>query len=47
MRDYFDKFGHIADVYVPRDPDGNSRGFGFVTFEDERDAQDAAYELDE
>jgi len=37
----FDRFGDIADVYIPRDRHGESRGFGFVRFYDKRDADDA------
>ena len=37
----FDRFGDIADVYIPRDRHGESRGFGFVRFYDKRDAEDA------
>ena len=37
----FDKFGEIADVYIPRDRYGESRGFGFVRFYDRRDSEDA------
>ena len=37
----FDSFGDIADVYIPRDKYGESRGFGFVRFYDRRDAEDA------
>lgn len=37
----FDNFGDIADVYIPRDKYGESRGFGFVRFYDRRDAEDA------
>lgn len=33
LRQYFGRFGRIADVYVPRDPKRTGhRGFGFVTF---------------
>ncbi|GAA0156720.1 hypothetical protein LIER_38329 [Lithospermum erythrorhizon] len=33
LRLYFGKFGHIMDVYVPKDPKRTGhRGFGFVTF---------------
>ena len=37
----FDRFGDIADVYIPRDRHGESRGFGFVRFYEKRDADDA------
>ncbi|KAM7507106.1 hypothetical protein LguiA_017559 [Lonicera macranthoides] len=33
LRQYFGRFGHILDVYVPKDPKRSGhRGFGFVTF---------------
>ncbi|KAF9682390.1 hypothetical protein SADUNF_Sadunf05G0104100 [Salix dunnii] len=33
LRQYFGRFGHIIDVYVPKDPKRTGhRGFGFVTF---------------
>ncbi|KAG6768092.1 hypothetical protein POTOM_026989 [Populus tomentosa] len=33
LRQYFGRFGHILDVYVPKDPKRTGhRGFGFVTF---------------
>eukprot|EP01084_Bolivina_argentea_P095622 171888_1 len=37
----FDKYGDIADVYIPRDRYGESRGFGFVRFYERRDAEEA------
>jgi len=37
----FDKFGKIADVYIPKDIHGESRGFGFVRYYDSADAEDA------
>ncbi|CAK0829010.1 unnamed protein product, partial [Prorocentrum cordatum] len=40
FRDYFQTFGKIVDIVVMKDRDtGNSRGFGFVTF-DSTDAVD-------
>ncbi|XP_050206852.1 heterogeneous nuclear ribonucleoprotein 1 isoform X2 [Mercurialis annua] len=36
LRQYFGRFGHILDVYVPKDPKRTGhRGFGFVTFAEE------------
>lgn len=32
LRDYFRRYGNIADAVVLRWPDGRSRGFGYVTF---------------
>ncbi|ETO21919.1 hypothetical protein RFI_15283 [Reticulomyxa filosa] len=37
----FDKFGEVADIYIPKDTHGESRGFGFVRYYDRRDAEDA------
>ena len=40
----FDKFGPISDVFLPKDRDtGEPRGFGFVTFDDVRDAEDTHF----
>jgi RNA recognition motif-containing protein len=41
LREGFSKWGHIVHCNIARKPDGASRGFGFVRFEDPRDAQDA------
>ena len=39
----FGKFGEIEDVYMPQDREtGKPRGFGFVTFKNGPDAEDAA-----
>ncbi|XP_057449523.1 uncharacterized protein LOC130740831 [Lotus japonicus] len=36
LRQYFARFGHILDVYIPKDPKrAGHRGFGFVTFAEE------------
>lgn len=35
FREYFSRFGRIDDATILRKPDGSSRGYGFVTFEDE------------
>lgn len=44
LRDAFEPFGEVTDAKVITDRDtGRSRGFGFVTFSDEADA-DAAIE---
>jgi len=45
IRECFGKFGDIKDVYLPTDSRGQKRGFGFVTFSDERGAEDAADEM--
>jgi len=44
--DDFERFGKIADVFIPRERGGyRSRGFGFVTFVDSRDAEYARDEM--
>ena len=46
IRSDFGKFGPIEDVYLPRDRESDRpRGFGFVTFKDARDAEDAAKDM--
>ena len=46
VREDFGKYGEIEDVYLPQDREtGKLRGFGFVTFRDSRDANDAAKAL--
>eukprot|EP00466_Bigelowiella_natans_P020461 jgi/Bigna1/38264/e_gw1.24.123.1 len=47
LKETFGKFGTVADVHIPRDRyTGESRGFGFVRFERQGDADDAAREMD-
>jgi len=41
----FKKFGAITSVRVMEHPDGKSKGFGFVCFENENDAQAAINEM--
>ena len=38
----FEYFGSLRDVWVARNPPG----FGFIVFEDSRDAEDAVREMD-
>lgn len=38
LREYFASFGHVKDARIITDPRGNSRGYGFVTYENENDA---------
>jgi RNA recognition motif-containing protein len=40
LRDHFDRIGRLEDVYVP-----NAKGYGFVTFESLKDAENAVEEL--
>lgn len=47
LRRIFDKYGKIGDIYIPRDRfTRKSRGFAFVRFYDERDAEDAMDAMD-
>ena len=42
----FGKFGEIEDIYLPTEREtGRLRGFGFVTYRDGRDAEDAARDM--
>ena len=46
LRAAFEQFGEVTDAKVITDRDsGRSRGFGFVTFRDGRDAEDAARDM--
>jgi len=48
LHDAFAKFGQILECRIATDRDsGRSRGFGFVTFEDPKDASDALKDLDD
>jgi len=48
LRAKFETFGKLMDVFIPRDRNtGDPRGFGFVTFYDRRDAEDAEEALNE
>ena len=46
IREKFGKYGVITDVFIPTDADRRPRGFCFVTFEENRDAEDAADAMD-
>ncbi|KAJ9505785.1 hypothetical protein QJQ45_021493 [Haematococcus lacustris] len=47
VRDMFQRYGEVRDIYLPKDYyTGKPRGFGFVEFRDNRDAEDALYALD-
>lgn len=42
LRDIFEKYGKITDLFMPQDPSTRQpRGFAFITFSDDRDADDA------
>jgi hypothetical protein len=48
LRKAFEKFGPVADAMIVTDRDtGRSRGFGFVTMADRKDAQRAIKDLDD
>jgi len=48
LRSAFEQFGQVLDSIVMRDRDtGRSRGFGFVTFSQETEADDAIASMDE
>ncbi|CAF1344814.1 unnamed protein product, partial [Adineta ricciae] len=47
LKRYFEKFGPIGDIYVPRDQFSHSnRGYAFVRFLDKRDAEHAIDRMD-
>jgi RNA recognition motif-containing protein len=42
LKTHFEKYGELMDIFIPRERyTQKSRGFGFVTFKDVRDAEDA------
>lgn len=47
FREMFEKFGKVTSCALMRDMDGKSKGFGFVSFEDPTDAEQAVNELNE
>mmetsp|Transcript_9740 Transcript_9740/g.14191 ORF Transcript_9740/g.14191 Transcript_9740/m.14191 type:complete len:92 (-) Transcript_9740:242-517(-) len=47
LRDAFSRFGPVRDARVIYDRDsGRSRGFGFVTFDNDEDADNAVENMD-
>merc|ERR1712178_293570 len=47
LKDHFEKFGKIGDVFVPRDRyEGGNRVFGFVRFVEKDDRDDAVDEFE-
>ncbi|XP_033633595.1 serine/arginine-rich splicing factor 10-like [Asterias rubens] len=47
LRKIFGKYGEISDVYIPLDYyTKEPRGFSYIQYEDERDAEDALYYSD-
>ena len=47
FREMFEKYGEITSAIVVRDPEGKSRGFGFVNFKEPEAADEAVRELNE
>lgn len=47
FRDIFEKFGEITSATLSRDPDGKSRGFGFVNYSTHESAQAAVEEMND
>jgi len=46
LRYVFEKYGPVRDVYIPMDfYTRQARGFAYIEFEDERDAEEAMHEL--
>ncbi|VEL08227.1 unnamed protein product [Protopolystoma xenopodis] len=47
LRRIFSRYGEVGDVYIPKDPYSyESRGFAFVRFYSDRDAEDAIRGMD-
>jgi FUS-interacting serine-arginine-rich protein 1 len=48
IRKLFEQYGPVRDVYMPRDYHSKKRkGFGYVEFEDKKDAEKAIQELND
>jgi len=48
LKELFSEFGKVSEAVVIKDKyNGRSKGFGFVTFENEEDAQKAISEMNE
>ena len=46
IKEKFSKFGPIAEINIIKEPNNNeSRGFGFITFENSKDAKEAVDEM--
>merc|ERR1719204_1638639 len=44
VKDHFAKYGSVKSVEIKKDPDGTSRGFGFVVFETRESVENAVKE---
>ncbi|KAI7852238.1 hypothetical protein BDC45DRAFT_513787 [Circinella umbellata] len=47
LKELFGGFGPIVSVLIQRDENGNSKGFGFVNFENHEDAERAVQQMNE
>jgi len=45
LKELFSKYGSISSVYLQKDPDGRSKKFGFVSFEDPESANAAMTDM--
>ncbi len=45
LRETFEKYGEVTSVKIERNPDGSSKGFGFVSFEKAESAEKAILQL--
>ena len=45
LKAIFEPYGTVASVYIQKDPEGKSRGFGFVNFNDHESAEKALQDL--
>jgi RNA recognition motif-containing protein len=41
LKEAFSKYGRVIDCRIARQPGGVSKGYGFITYDDPRDAEDA------
>ena len=41
LRDFFNQYGTVTDVYLPKHKSGRNKGFGFTTFDSEEALQSA------
>ena len=46
LQETFAQFGEVEEAIIIRDPAGRSKGFGFVTYTNEEDADKAIADLD-
>ncbi len=41
LRDFFNQYGNVTDVYLPKHKSGRNKGFGFTTFDSEEGLRSA------